>query len=42
MRLAEINQYSVTHVPGDEAVEPSDVIRDGSYDLPQILGIQPN
>src|SRR6516165_9949305 len=22
LRLAEMNQYSVTHVPGDEAVEP--------------------
>jgi hypothetical protein len=45
MRLwvAEINQYAVAHVPGDEAVEPGDDLGDGAVirpnDLPQILRV---
>src|SRR5215472_6730076 len=44
-RVAEINQYAVAHVPGDEAVEPGDYPGDGAVisgdDVTQILGIEP-
>jgi hypothetical protein len=43
-RVAEIDQYAVAHVFGDEAVEPADRVGDavviGGDDLAQILGIE--
>jgi hypothetical protein len=44
LRVAEIDQYAVAHVPGHEAIEPGDDLGNGtvirSDDLAQILGIE--
>src|SRR5204862_5463947 len=46
LRIAEINENAVAHVPGDEAIEPGDDFADGAVisadDLTQILGIEPS
>jgi hypothetical protein len=45
LRIAEINQDTVAHVPGDEPIEPVDDFGDGAVigpdDLAQIFGIEP-
>ena len=45
LRVAEIDQHAVAHVPGDEAIEPGDHFGHGAVicadDLTQILGIEP-
>ena len=45
LRVAEIDQHAVAHVPGDKAVEPGDHLGDRAVirgdDLAQILGIEP-
>ena len=45
LRVAEIDQYAVAHVPGDEAIEPGDDLGDGAVirtdDLAQILRVEP-
>jgi hypothetical protein len=45
LRVAEINQYAVAHVPGDEAIQPRNDFGNGAVvgrdDLAQILGIKP-
>ncbi len=44
LRVAEIDQYAVAHVPGDEAIKPGDDLGDGAVvcadDFVQILGIE--
>jgi hypothetical protein len=44
LRIAEIDEYPVAHIPGDEAVEPKDNSGDCAVvsgdDLAQILGIE--
>ena len=46
LRIAEINENAVAHVPGDEAIEPGDDFADRTVicadDLTQILGIEPS
>jgi len=46
LRIAEINENAVAHVPGDEAIEPGDDFANGvvicADDLTQILGIEPS
>ena len=45
LRIAEIDQHAVAHVPGNEAVEPRDHLGDRTMicrdHLTQILGVQP-
>jgi hypothetical protein len=44
LRVAEIDQHAIAHIPGDEAIEPGDDFADGAViggdDLAIILGIE--
>src|SRR5882672_6149547 len=46
LRIAEIDQYAVAHVAGDEPAEPGDgfghVCLIGDHHLAQILGVEPH